>query len=281
MSQTFAPIWGGAASTRGAFATARRGPSSMTSSTNNAEAMSRFRRAAATTRVRGSTSNEGTTVRRPSLSFCERTTAQSHLALASIKGRGEVAARRPVRLAASSPNRCPRAPHASPPRALLLVELARAPSDITPPLRGSVDLSPIIPLPFHAVVDDIPPKRLAEDGRRQRADAVRRTFVGEEVRLDPDVQRVSIKVPVLARRRRGRRRRLGERQVGRRGREEARVERRGVRRVAVSARAPTARARVAASWWSLRAVKVAKGRRSDGVRCSSRLRCAAVVKERS
>ena len=109
-----------------------------------------------------------------------------------------------------------------------------------------MDLSPIIPLPFHAVVDDIPSKRLAEDGRRQRADAVRCTFVGEEVRLDPDVQRVAIKVPVLARRRGAARRRLGERQVGRRGREEARVERRRASRRRERARARR-RAPVAAS----------------------------------
>ena len=66
----------------------------------------------------------------------------------------------------------------------------------------------------------------------------------------------------------GGRRRLGERQVGRCGREEARVERRGASRRRERAR--RRRAPGAASWWSLRAVKVAKGRRSDGVRCSSR-----------
>ena len=45
-------------------------------------------------------------------------------------------------------------------------------------------------------MDDVPSKGLAVHRRRQRADAVIRGVV-EEVRLDPDVQRVAIKVPVL------------------------------------------------------------------------------------
>ena len=143
-----------------------------------------------------------------------------------------------MRLAAASPNRCPRAAHASPPRALLLVEFPRAPSDITPPLRCSAICRRLFRCHF-TQCGDISPKRLAEDGRRQRAAPF---AAPSSAKKSASTQTFSVS-PSRSQFLRGggaARRRLGERRVGRRGREEARVER-GVRRAAVERAADGAR----------------------------------------
>ena len=163
----------------------------------------------------------------------------------------------------------------APPRALLLVELPRAPSDIAPPLRCSRNLPPVVALPFPAGAADE-----AKGSPKMAAGSAQTPFVApSSAKKSASTQTFSVSPSrsQFLRRRRNAQRRLGERQVRRGGREEARVENL-MRRVARE-RARRGRAPVAASWWSLRAVKVAKGRRSDGVRCSSRLCCVVVVKE--